>query len=49
MTRNGKIARLPLEIRNRLGRRLQNGEVGKTLVSWLNSLSEVKHVMHQEF
>jgi len=29
MTRNGKIARLPLAIREELNRRLQEGEQGK--------------------
>jgi len=33
MTRVGKIARLPREIREQLNRRLQDGEPGKRLVS----------------
>jgi hypothetical protein len=48
-TRNGKIARLPHVIRERLNRRLQNGEPGKRLVAWLNSLPEVKAVLETEF
>ena len=36
MTRNGKIARLPVFIRNQLNERLQNGEESKELVRWLN-------------
>ena len=42
MTRNGKIARLPLAIRQQLNQRLQNGELGQELVSWLNQLPEVQ-------
>lgn len=50
MTRNGKIARLPREIREELNRRLDDGEQGVRLVEWLNGLPEVKriagHVKH---
>ena len=35
MTRNGKIARLPREIRDELNRRLDDGGQGKDLVEWL--------------
>ncbi len=49
MTRNGKIARLPLHIRDELNRLLDNGEPGVKLVEWLNSLPEVKEVMDAEF
>jgi hypothetical protein len=35
MTRNGKIARLPLAIRQQLNQRLQNGELAQDLLSWL--------------
>ena len=42
MTRNGKIAQLPRDIRNQLNRRLQDGEPGTRLVEWLNSLPEVQ-------
>jgi len=48
-TRNGKIARLPLCVREHLNRRLQDGEPGKKLVAWLNSLPEVRSVIHAEF
>jgi hypothetical protein len=33
MTRNGKIARLPLAIRQQLNLRLQNGELAQDLLS----------------
>jgi hypothetical protein len=36
MTRTGKIARLPLSIRQQLNQRLQNGELAQDLLSWLN-------------
>ena len=38
MTRHGKIARLPLEVREELNRRLENGEPGDRLVEWLNGM-----------
>jgi hypothetical protein len=49
MTRTGKIARLPREIRNQLNRRLDDGEPGVQLVAWLNSLHEVQAVLKAEF
>jgi hypothetical protein len=49
MTRVGKIARLPREIREQLNHRLQDGELGKRLVDWLNALPEVKAVLVGEF
>ncbi|MGD0351748.1 MAG: hypothetical protein ABSB84_15745 [Verrucomicrobiota bacterium] len=48
-TRNGKIARLPQHIREQLNRRLQDGEQGKRIVEWLNSLPEVQKVLTAEF
>ena len=33
--RNGKIARVPREIRNQLNQRLDHGESGETLLPWL--------------
>jgi hypothetical protein len=41
MARNGKIARLPIEIRGELNRRLRSGEKARRLVPWLNSMPEV--------
>jgi hypothetical protein len=49
MTRNGKIARLPREIRDELNRRLQNGEQGGPLLAWLNGLPQVRQVLAQDF
>src|SRR6266851_61536 len=49
MTRTGKIARLPDEIRHQLNRRLQDGKPGKQLVVWLNSLPGVREALKVEF
>jgi hypothetical protein len=49
MTRNGKIARLPREIRAELNRRLQDGEPGTSLVEWLGTLPEVQRVLSEGF
>ena len=49
LTRNGKIARLPDEVREELNRRLLNGERGNKLVMWLNSRPEVQAVMAEAF
>ncbi len=49
MTRLGKIARLPREIREELNVRLQNGEVGRLLVDWLNGLPAAKAVLKERF
>ena len=49
MTRNGKIARLPQTIREQVNRRLDNGEQGKQIAEWLNTLPEVNQLMEAEF
>ena len=49
LTRNGKIARLPLAVRQELNRRLDEGEQGKKLVVWLNGLPEVQAIVAAEF
>ena len=41
MTRNGKIARLPRQVRDQLNRRLRDGQKGNQLAAWLNSLPKV--------
>jgi hypothetical protein len=48
-TRRGKIARLPLAIRQELNSRLRNGEPGKDLVLWLNGLPAVQEIMAAQF
>ncbi len=49
MTRIGKIARLPRDIRNQLNRRIADGEPGIRLVAWLNALESVRQVLAQDF
>jgi hypothetical protein len=49
MTRNGKIARLPAAIREELNQRLLDGEQGKPLVVWLNSLPRVQALLKDKF
>lgn len=48
-TRTGKIARIPLAIREQLNNRLLDGDQGRKLVTWLNSLPEVREVLDREF
>ena len=45
MTRRGKIARLPQPIREQINQRLQNGEEGKQIAEWLNTLPEVRSLI----
>jgi len=47
--RHGKIARLPLALREELNRRLQNGELSPALLPWLNQLPEVQALLAQFF
>jgi len=49
MARNGKIARLPRDIREALNRRLQDGEPGGPLLAWLNALPSVTAVLAKDF
>jgi hypothetical protein len=49
MTRLGKTARLPREIREELNVRLNNGEMGTELVEWLNGLPAVRTVLEAKF
>jgi hypothetical protein len=49
MSRNGKIARLPRHIREKLNRRLEDGEGGGLLLQWLNDLPEAKDIMNRQF
>ena len=48
-TRTGKIARLPRVVREQLNRRLQDGELGASLVEWLNALPDTQRVLTAEF
>src|SRR5579871_2025008 len=49
MTRKGKIARLPYEVREELNRRLRDGKSGPGLLDWLNEHRECKKVLAEEF
>jgi hypothetical protein len=49
MTRHGKIARLPQQIREQINRRLLDGQKGREIIAWLNSLEEVKAALAQGF
>ena len=49
MTRNGKIARLPRAIRDRLNQQIQDGVPSKDLVRWLNGMNEVVDILAQQF
>jgi hypothetical protein len=49
MSRIGKTARLPEQIREQLNCRLQDGEAGPAILSWLNSTKEAKIVLAQQF
>jgi hypothetical protein len=49
MSRIGKIARLPEQVREQVNRRLQDGENGREIITWLNSMDEVKTVLAQGF
>jgi hypothetical protein len=49
MTRNGKIARLPAQIRSELNLRMEKGEEGASLLEWLNGLPEVQEMLKSSF
>src|SRR5271168_1065046 len=49
MSRVGKIARLPREIREELNRRMDDGEPGSKLLPWLEGLPAVREVMGEQF
>lgn len=44
-----KIARLPRDIREQLNQRLDNGELGPTILPWLNGLPEVQKIVKDQF
>jgi hypothetical protein len=41
-TRQGKIARLPYDVRMQVNRRLLDGQTGAEILSWLNALPAVQ-------
>ena len=48
-TRTGKIARLPRKIRDELNTRIEDGQPAVRLAKWLNSLSEVRKILAEDF
>jgi hypothetical protein len=46
---NGKIARLPADIREEINLRLYNGNKGKDILVWLNGLPAVKKILAAQF
>lgn len=46
--RQGKVARLPAEIREELNLRLFNGERGRTILGWINGLEIVKRICEED-
>ena len=48
-THNGKIARLPRNIRDELNHRLDDGEPGGRILAWLDALPAVQAVLAAEF
>ena len=49
MTHNGKIGRLPHNIREELNQRLENGQSARPILQWLNALPEVQDVLASRF
>jgi hypothetical protein len=47
--RNGKIARLPVCVRDELNERLERSEPGPQLLAWLNRLKPVREVVQKDF
>lgn len=48
-TRTGKIARLPVELREEINRRLLNGEPASKILPWLNGREDVLRVLDEYF
>ena len=48
-THNGKIARLPRNIRDELNHRLDDGEPGGRILAWLDALPAVQTMLNAEF
>lgn len=48
-THNGKIGRLPRNLREELNRRMDDGEPGGRILEWLNALTSVQVVLAAEF
>ena len=49
MSRIGKIARLPHDIREQLNRRLLDGQSGTEILQWVNELPQCRQMLAQKF
>lgn len=49
MSRIGKIARLPHDIREQLNRRLQDGQSAPDILGWVNELPQCRQMLAQKF
>ena len=49
MSRIGKIARLPHDIREQLNRRLMDGQSGPEILQWVNELPQCRQMLAQKF
>ena len=49
MSRIGKIARLPHDIREQLNRRLRDGHTGPDILQWVNELPQCRQMLAQKF
>ena len=49
MARNGKIAKLPKELRAELNKRLDDNQAGPKLLDWLNARPETQRLVEQQF
>jgi hypothetical protein len=49
MSRIGKIARLPHDIREQLNRRLLDGQSGSDILAWVNELPPCRQMLTQKF
>jgi hypothetical protein len=47
--RCGKIARLPVQIREQLNRHLENNCPASAILPWLNALPETRQILHSQF
>lgn len=49
MARTGKIARLPLAVREELNARLRDNESGQIILEWVNGLDVTKEILKRHF
>lgn len=49
MARTGKIARLPLRVREELNTRLRDNESGQTILAWVNELPVCREILERSF